>query len=446
MTRAVTVQEPQRGLRRLDEYLVTGGKQLAGSVRVSGSKNGTLPLLAASLLIDGVTVIDNVPDIMDVGTMIEMLRRLGAKCDFIGPTKLRIDASNIHDVEAPYDLVRKMRGSFYVAGPLLSRFGACRVPLPGGCVIGSRPVDFHIQGFKALGAEVSERHGVMSARASRLKGTRIFMDPRLRSVGATVNIMMAASLADGTTTIENASREPEVVSCQEFLEGCGADIKGIGTATVTVVGVPRLHGSEVRAIGDRMEAGTYLYAAAATGGDITVTGVNPLHMEIVLDVLRRAGAGITTGTDWVRLRAVGRPLPVDIMTAPFPGYPTDLQPTHGVLASVARGTSIIEETIFDARYNYTDELARMGAHVRIVDSAAIIKGQPRLYAAPVEATDIRAGAALIIAGLVAEGQTEISGACFLDRGYENIEGKLRILGAEVTRRSEAQSRIPVCLA
>lgn len=430
----------------MDDFQVAGGKPLAGSVRISGSKNGALPLLAASLLVDGETVIDNIPDIEDVGTMIEMLRALGAKCQFIDRVKLRIDASSVGSPSAPYDLVRKMRGSFYVAGPLLSRFGECEVPLPGGCVIGSRPVDFHIQGFKALGAEVEEKHGVMRATASRLRGTRIFMDPRLRSVGATVNIMLASALAEGTTTIENASREPEVVSCQEFLVSAGADITGVGSATVSIRGVDKLKSTEVSVIPDRMEAGTYLYAAAAAGGDITIEACLPAHMEILLDILRRAGAGVTVGPDWTRLRAVGRPLPVDIMTAPFPGFPTDLQPTHGVLASIARGTTIIEETIFDARYNYTDELARMGAHVRIVDSAAIIKGQPRLYAAPVEATDIRAGAALIIAGIVAEGQTEISGAHFLDRGYENIEGKLRAIGADITRRSEAQSRKPLCLA
>jgi UDP-N-acetylglucosamine 1-carboxyvinyltransferase len=430
----------------VDDIIVVGGKPLAGRVQAGGSKNGTLPLLAAALLVDGVTVVDNIPDIEDVGTMIEMLRALGAGCEFIGPTRLRIDASNITSLAPPYDLVRKMRASFYVAGPLLSRFGACEVPLPGGCVIGHRPVDFHIQGFKALGAEVNERGGVMRARASRMRGTRIFMDPRMRSVGATVNIMLAAVLAEGTTILENASREPEVVSCQEFLVNAGADISGIGTATVVIRGVERLRETEVRAIPDRMEAGTFLYAAATAGGDVTVEDCCPAHMEIVLDVLRKAGAAITTGPDWVRLRAVGRPLPVDIITAPYPGYPTDLQPNHGVLAAVARGTTIIEETIFDARYNYTDELARMGAHIRIVDSAAIIKGQPRLYAAPVEATDIRAGAALILAGLVAEGQTEIAGSSFIDRGYDNIEGKLRGIGAEITRRSESQSRKALCLA
>jgi UDP-N-acetylglucosamine 1-carboxyvinyltransferase len=430
----------------VSDIIVTGGRPLTGTVRCSGSKNGTLPLLAASLLIPGETVIDNIPDIQDVGTMIQMLGALGAKCEFTGPGRLRIDASDITSVGAPYELVRKMRGSFYVAGPLLARFGECEVPLPGGCVIGSRPVDFHIQGFKALGAEVEEKHGVMRARASRLRGTRIFMDPRLRSVGATVNIMLASVLAEGTTIIENASREPEVVACQDFLNACGADIQGVSSATVVVRGVERLHPASIRAIPDRMEAGTFLYAAIAAGGDITVDDCAPADMEFTLDVLRKAGAAVTTGPNWVRLRAVGRPLPVDIMTAPYPGYPTDLQPAHGVMASIARGTTIIEETIFDARYNYTDELARMGAHIRIVDSAAIIKGQPRLYAAPVEATDIRAAAALILAAIVAEGQTEISGATFLDRGYDNLEAKLRALGADITRRGEANGRKSLCLA
>lgn len=425
--------------------VVTGGKPLNGRVRVSGSKNGTLPLLAASLLVDGETIIDDVPGIEDVGTMIEMLRALGAKCEFIGPARLKINASTVGSVSAPYDLVRRMRGSFYVAGPLLSRFGQCEVPLPGGCVIGSRPVDYHIEGFKRLGAEVEEKHGVMRATASKLRGTRLFMDPRRRSVGATVNIMLAAVLAEGTTIIENASREPEVICCQEFLRDRGADIQGIGTATVTMQGVKRLGEGLIQAIPDRMEAGTFLYAAATAGGDITVEGGRAGDLEVVLDTLRRAGARITVGDNWVRLRAVGRPLPVDVVTAPFPGYPTDLQPAHGVLASIARGTTIIEETMFDARYNYTDELTRMGAHIRIVDSAAIIKGQPRLYAAPVEASDIRAGAALILASLVADGQTEISGAGFLDRGYENLEGKLRSLGADVVRRDISQSGKAICL-
>jgi UDP-N-acetylglucosamine 1-carboxyvinyltransferase len=430
----------------LDKVVITGGNPLVGSVRVSGSKNGTLPLLAATLLVEGESIIENIPDIHDVTTMIEMLRRLGAKCTFLSPGVLKIDATHLNSVSAPYDLVRRMRGSFYVAGPLLARFGAAEVPLPGGCVIGSRPVDFHVRGFRALGAEVEERHGMMYAKATSLKGTRIYMDPRFRSVGATVNIMLAAALAEGTTAIENASREPEVVACQNFLVNCGADIQGVGSATVIVNGVKRLRGCRFESIPDRMEAGTFMYATAITGGDVTIDAVSPYHMDYVLDTLRQAGVELTIGPREVRVRAEGRTNPVDITTAPYPGFPTDLQPAHGVLAATATGTSIIEETIFDARYNYIDELIRMGAQVKIVDRAAIFKGVPKLYAAPVEASDIRAGAALILAGLAADGETEITGAEFLDRGYENIEAKLSALGARIARQGTRRSEEAICWA
>ena len=426
--------------------MISGGYPLEGTVRVAGSKNGTLPLLAAALLVEGETIIENVPDIHDVATMIEMLRRLGAKCNFLSPGVLKIDATNLTSVSAPYDLVRRMRGSFYVAGPLLARFGAAEVPLPGGCVIGSRPVDFHVRGFRALGAEVEEKHGMMYAQATKLKGTRIYMDPRFRSVGATVNIMLAAALAEGTTAIENASREPEVVACQQFLLGCGADVQGVGSATVVINGVKRLRGSRFTSIPDRMEAGTFMYAAAITGGDVTLEAVSPYHMDYVLETLRQAGVNLTIEPNRIRVRADGRAAPVDITTAPYPGFPTDLQPAHGVLAATATGTSIIEETIFDARYNYIDELIRMGASVKIVDRAAIFKGVPKLYAAPVEASDIRAGAALILAGIVADGETEITGAEFLDRGYENIEAKLSALGARITRRGVRRSEEALCWA
>ncbi len=430
----------------MDKVVITGGNPLVGSVRVSGSKNGTLPLLAATLLVEGESIIENIPDIHDVTTMIEMLRRLGAKCTFLSPGVLKIDATHLNSVSAPYDLVRRMRGSFYVAGPLLARFGAAEVPLPGGCVIGSRPVDFHVRGFRALGAEVEERHGMMYAKATSLKGTRIYMDPRFRSVGATVNIMLAAALAEGTTAIENASREPEVVACQNFLVNCGADIQGVGSATVIVNGVKRLRGCRFESIPDRMEAGTFMYATAITGGDVTIDAVSPYHMDYVLDTLRQAGVELTIGPREVRVRAEGRTNPVDITTAPYPGFPTDLQPAHGVLAATATGTSIIEETIFDARYNYIDELIRMGAQVKIVDRAAIFKGVPKLYAAPVEASDIRAGAALILAGLAADGETEITGAEFLDRGYENIEAKLSALGARIARQGTRRSEEAICWA
>jgi len=379
----------------MDKICVTGGKPLSGSVQISGSKNGSLPLLAASLLVDGEMVLHNIPHIEDVNAMIEMLRALGAGCEFSSDGVLRIDGSSVSSVRAPYHLVRKMRGSFYVAGPLLARFGEAYVPLPGGCVIGSRPVDFHIRGFKALGARVEEKYGVMRGKATRLRGARIYMDPRLRSVGATVNLMLAATLAKGTTIIENASREPEVVDCQRFLTRCGANIENIGTTTLVIHGVDKLHGCEWQAIPDRMEAGTFLIAAALTRGEVTVERVEPEHLRMVVELLRQAG---------------------------------------------------VEETIFDARFNYVDELVRMGAEVRVMERIAIYKGVPRLSAAPVEATDIRAGAALILAGLAAEGTTEVSGGHLVDRGYEDVTGKLRGLGAQVHRENEEGAVDGLCLA
>lgn len=428
----------------MGKVIVTGGQPLRGELRISGSKNGSLPLLAAALLVPGETIIENVPRIRDVMTMLEMLRALGARWQWIGPGQLRIDASELCSTAAPYDLVRAMRGSFYVAGALLGRMREAEVPLPGGCVIGSRPVDFHLAGFRALGAHIEDEHGIMRARATHLRGARIYLDPRYRSVGATINIILAACLAEGTTVIENASREPEVVACQEMLVRCGAKIQGIGAATVVVEGVKRLHGARVQAIPDRMEAGTFLVAGAITGGDVTVENVRPDHMHAVLEKLHEAGFVVhNKGT---ALRTVGsrRPKAVDISTAPYPGFPTDLQPNFGVLAAVAEGTSVIEETIFESRFNYVDELARMGANIRIVGRAAIIRGVERLYGAPVVATDIRAGSALVLAGLVAEGKTEVEGAEFLDRGYEDLVGKLRVLGAQVERVEEEGAEVGAC--
>jgi len=432
----------------MSRITIHGGVPLRGTVRVSGSKNGSLPLLAASLLVDGEVVFRNIPHISDVNTMIRMLRALGARAEHRADGALIIDSSTVGSVSAPYDLVRRMRGSFYVAGPLLSRFGEADVPLPGGCVIGSRPVDFHIRGFKALGAQVEEKHGAMHAHAPRLRGARIYMDPRLRSVGATVNIMLAATMAEGTTIIENASREPEVVDCQKFLSACGAQIQGIGSTTLRIAGVERLRGVEWTAISDRMEAGTFLIAAALTRGEVTVEPVDPEHMSMVLDVLEQAGCELSAAGGSVTLSMDNRPNAVDVMTAPYPGYPTDLQPNTGVLMSIARGASVIEETIFDARFNYVDELIRMGADVRVMDGAAIFKGVPQLFGAPVVATDIRAGAALILAGLAAEGETEISGGALVDRGYEDITGKFSSLGARIETAPEADPEMPddECLA
>lgn len=427
----------------MDKLHINGGCPLEGEVKISGSKNGTLPLLAASLLVDGETIIENVPDIHDVGTMIEVLRTLGAKCTYDEPGVLRVDASRITSVSAPYDLVRRMRGSFYVAGPLLARYGEAEVPLPGGCVIGSRPVDYHIAGFRALGAEVQDRHGVMYARAGRLKGTEHYLDGRTRSVGATINIMMAATLAAGTTIIENASREPEVIACEELLRLMGAKINGIGTSRLVIEGVDKLQSTRCRAIPDRMETGTFLIATHITRGDVTITNTRPDHFNVVLRELIRCGANIERGSDYVRLRGRQRPTAVEITTGPYPGFPTDLQPNMAVLGAIAVGTSVIEETIFDMRFNYTDELVRMGADIMVKEHVAIIRGVEKLYGAPVQASDLRAGSALVLAGLVADGHTEIAGANVMDRGYEDFVGKLKALGADV-RREQGLSEEAVC--
>ncbi len=432
----------------MDELIIAKSDPLTGSIPISGSKNGALPLLAATMLVEGETIINNVPDIHDIGTMIQMLQALGIKCTFIGPGVLKIDATAIRSSQAPYHLVRRMRGSFYVAGPLLGRLGEAYVPLPGGCVIGSRPVDFHIDGFQALGALVEEKYGIMRAEApSGLHGSRVYLDPRWRSVGATINVMLAATLADGTTIIENASCEPEVVACAQFLNQCGANIEGAGSSILTIRGVDKLHGTEFASIPDRMEAGTFMYAVTAAGGDVVLQNVCPEHLTMVTQRLREAGARIEAGRDELRVISDGeRPRPVDITTAPYPGFPTDLQPAHGVLAARATGTSVIEETMFDARYNYIDELARMGAEIRITGEVAIIKGVAKLSGAPVEATDVRAAAALVLAGLCAEGQTVIECAEFLDRGYEDFEGKLRGVGAAMVRRSRDNGKELLCLA
>jgi len=422
------------------KLIIAGGTPLHGVVRVNGSKNGSLPLLAASLLVEGESVISNVPRIRDVETMRETLNSLGVACEWLDQSTIRVDASHIETTGAPYDLVRRMRASFYIAGPLLARCGEARVPLPGGCVIGQRPVDFHIAGFKALGAVVDERHGVVHARAERLRGTRIYLDPRLRSVGTTINVLMAATLAQGTTVIENAARDPDAVDCASFLAAAGASIEGIGTGTLIVRGVQRLQGCSYAASPDRMEAGTHLFAAAATGGDVLVEGARADDLDLVVSVLREAGAEVRRENGGLRCRMERRPRSFDLVTAPYPGFPTDLQPCAAVLAALADGRSVIEETIFEKRFNYVDELKRMGARIKLVDRTAIVTGTGRLSGAPVVGTDIRAAAALAIAALAAEGETEISGAEFLDRGYERFEEKLASLGADLRREGDSRAR------
>jgi UDP-N-acetylglucosamine 1-carboxyvinyltransferase len=432
----------------VDSFRVFGGQPLHGTIAASGSKNGSLPLLAASLLVNGTATIENVPDIDDVATMIEMLSALGAKTEWLPSGALKIDSSSLSSVQAPYELVRRMRASFYVAGPLLARLGEAQVPLPGGCVIGSRPVDFHIAGFRALGAEISEDHGVMHAKARRLRGARVYLNPRFCSVGATINIMMAAVTAEGVTVIENASREPEVIDCAHFLVEAGAEISGIGTPCLRIRGVSptALHDVRHRVIPDRMEAGTYLIAGAATLGDVTVTNVPAECLSLVTETLRDAGVLIEARNGGVRAIGDRRPRAFDVMTAPYPGFPTDLQPQTVTLMSIADGRSIMEETLHDARLNYVDELRRMGANIRTFGQTAVVDGVERLSGAPVEACDLRAGAALVIAGLVAEGETEISGAAHIDRGYERMDEKLRGLGGNVVRVGLNGRQRRLCLA
>ncbi len=429
------------------KLIIAGGTSLHGVVRVNGSKNGSLPLLAASLLVEGESIIDNVPRIRDVETMIETLHSLGVSCEWLDQSTVKVDATKIQTCAAPYHLVRRMRASFYIAGPLLARCGEVRVPLPGGCVIGSRPVDFHIAGFKSLGAVVDERHGVVHARADRLRGTRIYLDPRLRSVGTTINVLMAAALADGTTIIENASRDPDAVDCARFLNTAGAQIEGIGSATLIVQGVESLKDCRYCASPDRMEAGTFLFAAAAAGGDVLVEGGRPDDLDMVTGALHEAGCTVERENGGIRCRMAERPRAFDLVTAPYPGFPTDLQPCAAVLAALAEGRSVIEETIFEKRFNYVDELKRMGAKIKLVDRTAIVTGTGRLSGAPVVGTDIRAAAALVIAALAAEGETEVVGAEFLDRGYERFAEKLGTLGAELRREGDrTPGKAQLCFA
>lgn len=418
----------------MDKLLVTGPSRLAGTVRIGGSKNASLGVLAATLVVEGVSTLHNVPRTIDVVTMLDIMRTLGAKADFTDAGAVVVDATNITNCCPPYHLVRRMRGSFHVAGPLLTRLGRADIALPGGCTIGPRPVDFHQRGFTELGADVRQAHGMMLARCKRLKGTRIYLDPRYASVGTTLNLMMAATLAEGQTVIENASRDPDVCDAGHFLVSAGAGISGIGTSTMIIEGVDRLVAEPTYEVcGDRIEAGTYLVGAAVTRGDVTVTGIDPAHLERPISVFAAAGLDVHIGPNQVRVVAKRRPLAFDLVTAPYPGFPTDLQPPFAVMASVADGRSVLEEAIFDGRLAYMDELRRMNAEIKRVRNIAVIQGVEQLSSAPVRAPDLRAGAALILAGLNAEGTTEITGVENVDRGYEGIEFKMASLGAGVRR-------------
>jgi len=415
----------------LDKIVVRGGTQLAGSVTVGGSKNAALAIMAAAVLSEERVTLHNVPRIGDIHTMVELLNDLGATAQFVDRATVSIDPSNILTLEAPYELVRKMRASFNVMGPLLARFGFARVPVPGGCDIGARPVNFHVDGLRKLGASLHTEHGVYTAEARKLIGANIYMD--FQSAGATQHLMTAACLARGVTVIENCAAEPEVVNLAEFLNSLGASIEGAGTTTIRVAGVERLGGGEFTVIPDRLEAGTFAVAGAITQGDIAIENAVVDHMRPVVNKLQEAGIETVPIDHGLRVRATGRPRAVDIKTNPHPAFPTDMQQPFAALLSIANGTSVITENVYESRFRYVNELNRMGADVRVSARTAVITGVPRLTGCPVAATDLRAGAALICAGLAAEGATEVVGVDHLERGYEDLPGKLRGLGAVIQR-------------
>jgi UDP-N-acetylglucosamine 1-carboxyvinyltransferase len=419
---------------------IEGGVTLQGEVRISGAKNAVLPILVASLLGDTPSRINNVPHLQDVTTTMELLGRMGARLGVDERMWIEIDPRGLEHYEAPYDLVKTMRASILVLGPLVARYGRAVVSLPGGCAIGTRPVDLHLHGLRAMGARVDVRNGNIEARADRLRGARIVLETV--TVTGTENILMAATLASGTTVIENAAQEPEVVDLAEFLTAMGARISGAGTNTITVEGVERLEGADFTVLPDRIETGTYLVAAAMTGGRIRCVRARPAHLDAVLDKLAEAGAEIDTGPDWIELNMRGRrPRSVDVTTAPYPAFPTDMQAQFTALNSIAEGTGVITETVFENRFMHVQELQRLGADIRLKGNSAIVRGVPRLTGAPIMATDLRASASLVLAGLVAEGVTTVDRVYHIDRGYEVIEEKLGALGARIKRIGSAASSL-----
>ena len=414
----------------MDKLLIHGGHPLKGEVPISGAKNAALPILCASILVSGTLELDNVPNLQDVGTTLRLLERMGVKSVRDG-SKVVLDASQINHLEAAYDLVKTMRASILVLGPLLARFGEARVSLPGGCAIGQRPVDQHIKGLQALGAQIEIEHGYVVARAKRLRGARIVTD--MVTVTGTENLMMAATLAEGETIIDNAAREPEVVDLAAALTALGARIRGAGTDRIVIEGVQALHSGAYRVMPDRIETGTFLCAVAAAGGSLRLTGCDTAALDATLDKLRETGLVIESGTDWLQATMSGRPRSVDIRTAPYPGFATDMQAQIMAVNCVAQGTAVITETIFENRFMHVQEMVRLGADISIQGNTAVIRGAPGLSGAIVMATDLRASAGLVIAGLVAEGDTLVDRIYHLDRGYDRMERKLAAAGAQIER-------------
>ena len=415
----------------MDKLVIEGGVPLAGEIAVSGAKNAALPILTAALLTPEPLTVANVPHLRDVTTMLNLLAQMGVRVSVDEKLGVELASARIAAPVAPYDLVKTMRASVLVLGPLTARCGEARVSLPGGCAIGLRPVDQHLKGLETMGAEVAIEHGYISVRAKRLKGARICMD--LVTVTGTENIMMAATVASGTTVIENAAREPEVVDLARCLNAMGARVSGAGSDVITIEGVERLHGARHRVMPDRIETGTYLAAAAATGGAIRLTGVRPDILDAVLEKLREAGARVTTGPDWIVLETNGALEAVNVRTAPYPAFPTDMQAQFMALDSIARGTARVTETVFENRFMHVQELKRLGADIEVDGNTAVVKGVAHLDGATVMATDLRASASLVLGGLIARGATTVERVYHLDRGYERIEEKLSRVGARIKR-------------
>ncbi len=417
----------------MEQYIIKGGNPLVGEVEIGGAKNAALGILAAAIMTDDTVVIDNLPDVQDIHALLGAISGIGAKVEKVGRMAWQINGSGIGSVSVDYEYIKKIRASYYLLGALLGKYKRAEVPLPGGCNIGSRPIDLHLKGFKALGAKTRISHGSIIAETDHLRGNHIYLDTV--SVGATINIMMAASMAEGRTIIENAAKEPHVVDVANFLNSMGANIKGAGTDVIRIRGVERLHATEYSIIPDQIEAGTFMFAAAVTKGDVIVKNVIPKHLEATTAKLVEIGCQVEEFDDAVRVVATKRLTNTNVKTLPYPGYPTDMQPQIGVALALARGTSLVTESIFENRFKYVDELMRMGADIKVEGNTAVIYGTEKLTGARVSAPDLRAGAALVIAGLAAEGITIVDDIVYIQRGYEHFEEKLRGLGAEIERVS-----------
>ncbi len=418
----------------MEKLVITGPSRLSGEVSISGAKNSVLAILSGTLLVNGVCRIENIPDISDVDVIIDIIKSLGAKVSRPDSHSVLVDSTVITSTAPDYELVRRIRGSYYLIGSLLSRFHKAEIAMPGGCNFGTRPIDQHIKGFKALGASVDDSRGVIKAEASHLSGANVYLDKV--SVGATINIMLASCLADGVTVIENAAREPHIVDMANFLNAMGANIRGAGTNTVKIKGVKEMRGGSYQIIPDQIEAGTFMIAAAATGGNVLIKNVIPKHMESLTAKLIEVGAKVTELDDAIRVEGTDHLRATNVLTMPYPGFPTDLQPQMVALLTKAQGVSVMVEGVWDNRFQYTDELIRMGAKINAAGKMATIESVPELYGAPVKATDLRGGAAVVIAGLMASGITEVTNTVFIDRGYERFEDKLRSLGAKIERVEE----------